>query len=150
MENAITRRWTCRRKACPTPTSRIFPLTLPRSGAIEDNGMKTNMMKQSILALLLLSLPLAAAAKGDPASGKAKAQVCEACHGLDGKSVDPSYPNLAGQHESYLQKALADYRDGRRKNPVMGGFAGQLSDQDIEDLAAWYASLEGLEDLSIR
>ncbi|NIP17212.1 MAG: c-type cytochrome [Xanthomonadales bacterium] len=91
-----------------------------------------------------------ALAAGDAASGQEKSGACAACHGADGRGTDPSYPVLAGQHASYLARALKDYRDGRRRNPIMGGFAGQLSDQDIEDLAAWYASLDGLEDLSGR
>lgn len=107
-------------------------------------------MKNTILALFLLALPLTVLAKGHPSSGKEKSQVCQACHGLDGKSVDPTYPNLAGQYESYLVKALGDYRAGRRTNAVMAGFAANLSDQDIKDLAAWYASQEGLKDLSIK
>ncbi len=98
--------------------------------------------------LLLASSPLAA--EGYAEAGKEKAKVCEACHGLDGKSVDPSYPNLAGQYESYLIKALSDYRSGARRNAIMSSFAANLSNQDIEDLAAWYASQEGLEDLSIK
>ena len=124
-------------------------LILLRLAANDGTGMKT-MIKNTILALLMVSLPLTLAAKGDAKSGKEKAKVCEACHGLDGKSVDPSYPNLAGQHESYLQKALGDYRSGRRTNPIMAGFAGPLADQDIKDLAAWYSSQEGLKDLSIK
>ena len=108
------------------------------------------MMKNTILALVLLSVPFAVSAKGNASAGKQKAAVCEACHGLDGKSVDPTYPNLAGQYEDYLQKALADYRVGRRVNPIMAGFAGPLTDQDIKDLAAWYASQDGLKDLSIK
>jgi len=103
-----------------------------------------------IAALLLAALPGTLLAKGDAAAGKAKAQVCEACHGPDGKSIAPIYPNLAGQHESYLVKALADYRAGRRTNPIMAPMAANLSDQDIEDLAAWYASRDGLRDLSIK
>jgi cytochrome c553 len=103
------------------------------------------------LGLLSLALlPQAALAKGDPAAGKVKAKTCEACHGPDGKSIAPNYPNLAGQHASYLVKALADYRAGRRNNPIMGPMAAPLTDQDIEDLAAWYASQEGLKDLSIH
>lgn len=109
-----------------------------------------SVLQAVLLAMLLASLPFTLAADGDPAAGKDKSAVCQACHGLDGKSVDPSYPNLAGQHESYLVKAMADYRAGRRTNPIMGPMAINLSDQDIEDLAAWYASQEGLEDLSIR
>lgn len=104
----------------------------------------------TLLATLAFVMPFGLHADGDPAAGKGKAQVCAACHGPDGRSVDPSYPNLAGQHESYLVKALADYRAGRRVNAIMAPMASNLSDQDIEDLAAWYASQEGLKDLSIR
>jgi cytochrome c553 len=110
--------------------------------------------KQIIIGLSVL-LPLALMpatllAKGDASAGKEKSQVCQACHGLDGKSIAPTYPNLAGQYESYLVKALADYRAGRRTNPVMAPMAANLSDQDIEDLAAWYSSQDGLKDLSIK
>ena len=104
----------------------------------------------ALIASLLLLLPTFAEAGGDPAAGKEKALVCAACHGEDGQSVDPTYPNLAGQHESYLVKALADYRAGRRTNAVMAPMAVGLSDQDIKDLAAWYSSQEGLKDLSIK
>jgi cytochrome c553 len=110
--------------------------------------MKFNGTRLLFVALLLC--PAMVAAKGDPASGEKKAQACQACHGLDGRSVDPSYPNLAGQHASYLAKSLQDYRSGRRTNAIMAGMAANLSDQDIEDLAAWYASQDGLKDLSIR
>jgi cytochrome c553 len=106
------------------------------------------MIKNTILAVLLIAAPLTVAARGDATAGQEKAKLCEACHGATGKSVDPNYPNLAGQHKDYLQKALADYRSGRRPNPIMAGMAGTLSDQDIEDLAAWYSSQEGLRDLS--
>jgi cytochrome c553 len=102
------------------------------------------------LALLLAALPFTAMAKGDPNAGKAKSTTCQACHGLDGKSVLPEYPNLAGQYESYMEKALRDYRDGRRSNPIMAPMAAGLSDQDIKDLAAWYAQQDGLKDLSIK
>jgi cytochrome c553 len=111
-----------------------------------------NLAHLLVLALAgpLVLLPLAAAAEGDPAAGKTKAATCETCHGKDGTALDPNYPDLAGQHQSYLIKALSDYRSGRRKNVIMASFATSLSNQDIEDLAAWYASLEGLEDLSIK
>ena len=109
------------------------------------------MTKLSIsLALLLAALPFTAMAKGDPNAGKAKSTTCQACHGLDGKIVMPEYPNLAGQYESYMEKALRDYRDGRRSNPIMAPMAAGLSDQDIKDLAAWYAQQDGLKDLSIK
>lgn len=102
-----------------------------------------------ILTLGLL-IPGISSAKGDPARGQEKAATCEACHGKDGHSIDPNYPNLGGQHFSYLVKALSDYRSGQRKNAIMSSFAMNLSNQDILDLAAWYASQQGLQDLSIK
>jgi len=90
----------------------------------------------------LLALPLAVQARGNADTGKTKAaQVCAACHGPDGnKPSDPTQPILAGQHYDYLVRALTDYKIGRRTNPIMKGFAATLSKQDIEDLAAWFAS----------
>jgi len=96
------------------------------------------------LALLLLALAAAmpAAARGNAENGKQKAaQVCAACHGPEGnKPSDPTQPVIAGQYYDYLVRALTDYKIGRRNNPIMKGFADQLSKQDIEDLAAWFAS----------
>ncbi len=104
-----------------------------------------------ISALLAAGLVLAsgsASAKGDVAAGRKKAQVCAACHGADGNAVDPQYPRLAGQYQDYLRQALHEYKDGQRKNPIMAGFAANLSDQDIDDLAAYFSSLPGkLSDL---
>ena len=65
---------------------------------------------------------------------------CAACHGSDGKSTDPAWPNLAGQHETYLEIQLKAYRSGDRKNAVMNGMAAALSDADIAELATWYAA----------
>ena len=112
--------------------------------------MKTTVLRISAIALLAAALPLTAVAKGDPAAGKLKSITCQACHGVDGKAITPEYPNLGGQYESYLVKALRDYRDGRRSNPLMSPMAAGLSDQDIDDLAAWYASQDGLRDLKIN
>jgi cytochrome c553 len=96
------------------------------------------------LLLILAALALAGTvhAKGNAANGKAKAaQVCAACHGPDGaKTIAPDQPILAGQYADYLQRALTDYKRGKRNNPIMKGFASTLSKQDIEDLAAWFAS----------
>ncbi|HET7364885.1 MAG TPA: cytochrome c [Burkholderiales bacterium] len=96
------------------------------------------------LALLMLGFALAANAYagGDPAKGQQKAaQVCAACHGPEGnKPSAPDQPVLAGQYQDYLARALSDYKNGRRTNAIMKGFAGQLSKQDIEDLAAWFSS----------
>src|SRR5438270_529540 len=66
---------------------------------------------------------------------------CIGCHGPDGnKPSAPDQPVLAGQYQDYLARALTDYKNGRRNNAIMKGFAGQLSKQDIEDLAAWFSS----------
>ncbi|TMI16377.1 MAG: cytochrome c [Betaproteobacteria bacterium] len=83
-----------------------------------------------------------AQARGDAESGKAKVtQVCAACHGPDGnRPLTPDQPVIAGQYADYLAKALHDYKTGRRNNPIMKGFAAQLSRQDMEDLAAWFSS----------
>jgi cytochrome c553 len=94
-------------------------------------------------ALALVAMAVAAGAyAGDAARGKEKAaQVCAACHGPDGnKPSAPDQPVLAGQYYDYLVRALGDYKNGRRTNPIMKGFAAQLSKQDIEDVAAWFAS----------
>ena len=93
--------------------------------------------------VLLIALALAGAANAaDPAAGKKKAaEVCGACHGPEGnKPSDPTQPVLAGQHFDYLVRALTDYKIGRRNNPIMKGFASQLSKKEIEDVAAWFAS----------
>jgi cytochrome c553 len=79
---------------------------------------------------------------GNPAAGKAKAAEsgCEGCHGEEeGKSTAPN-PRLAGQYEAYLVRALKDYKKGSRKNPIMNGMAGMLSEQEMKDVAAYYAS----------
>lgn len=94
--------------------------------------------------LVLLSLPVGLQAAGDPARGKQKAAVCAACHGADGNSTIPGNPVLAGQYADYLVYALQGYKSGERKNPIMAGFATGLSDQDMEDLAAWFSSQKGL------
>ncbi|MGC1549795.1 MAG: cytochrome c [Rhodanobacter sp.] len=89
--------------------------------------------------LAFASAPLLAS--GDAANGKTKAASCFACHGADGNAVDPQYPRLAGQYNEYIQQALHEYKDGRRNNPIMKGFVATLSDQDIEDVAAYFSSM---------
>lgn len=82
----------------------------------------------------------APALAGDAAAGKAKAVVCSACHGVDGNSVNPLWPKLAGQHAAYMTKQMKAFRSGERKDPVMAPMAMPLSDADIEDISAFYAS----------
>jgi len=99
-------------------------------------------MSRLLIAVAALALAGAAQAAGNAEAGKQKAaQVCAACHGAEGdKPTAPENPILAGQHYDYLVKALQDYKSGKRNNAIMKGFAGSLSKQDIEDLAAWFAS----------
>jgi cytochrome c553 len=75
------------------------------------------------------------AAKAQPIASS----VCAACHGVDGNSPIPTNPNLAGQHPEYLYKQLGDYKAGRRKNPIMMGIVANLSDEDMRNLAAYFA-----------
>jgi cytochrome c553 len=79
---------------------------------------------------------------GDEAAGRKKAQNCAACHGPIGISQLPNAPHLAGQPEFYLTEQLKAYRSGKRSNDVMNVVAKPLSDVDIDDLAAWYASIK--------
>jgi len=90
-------------------------------------------------ALALTAWPAHA---GDIAAGRKKAAQCQACHGLDGLSKLPVAPNLAGQPEPYLIKALNDFRSGARQNEIMSIMIKSLSDTDVANLAAYYAAIE--------
>lgn len=81
-----------------------------------------------------------ASAADAAAAKKTVTEVCQACHGADGNSPSGDFPRLGGQHEDYLAKALRDYKSGARKNPIMAGFAATLTNKDIDNLAAYYAS----------
>jgi cytochrome c553 len=81
-------------------------------------------------------------AAGDMSAGRQKALMCQTCHGLDGRAKIPEAPNLAGQSDVYLIKALKDYRSGARKNDMMSLVAPTLKDNDIDDLAAYYSAIE--------
>jgi cytochrome c553 len=102
-------------------------------------------MKRFLASMLIATFFVSAgsaSAKGDIEAGKAKAVTCQACHGADGNAgVDPQYPRLAGQYHDYLARALHEYKNGERKNPIMAGFATTLSDQDIENVSSYFASL---------
>lgn len=102
-------------------------------------------MKKQILAAAFVAVATQGAAAADLAAGAKIAEAqCAACHGKDGKTpTDPSYPKIAGQYADYLLKALKDYHSGARKNAVMGAMAKPLSKADMENLAAYYASLPG-------
>lgn len=91
---------------------------------------------------LLLAAGASLATAGDVKAGRAKALMCQACHGLDGLSKTPDAPNIAGQTEPYLVTQLQAFKSGLRKNDAMSVVAPSLSDGDIEDLAAYYAAIE--------
>lgn len=100
----------------------------------------------AVVLLALAALIVAGAnpslAAGDVAAGKHKALACQTCHGLDGMSKLPDAPNLAGQPEPYLVKALGEFRAGKRQNEMMSIVVKGLSDTDIADLAAYYAAIQ--------
>lgn len=86
----------------------------------------------------------AALKPGDATAGQAKSAVCGACHGMDGNSADPQYPKLAGQSEQYIARQLTDFKSAKRQNPIMMGMAAPLSEQDMHDLGAYFASKTAL------
>lgn len=90
--------------------------------------------------IFLLAIGSAQAA-GDPAAGKAKAAGCAGCHGANGQGIPPN-PALAGKSEAQLLQALQDFKSGKRDNAVMKAMTAGLSDQDMANLAAYYASLK--------
>ena len=86
------------------------------------------------------------AAAEDAAAGRQKALQCQACHGLDGLAKIPGAPHIGGQVKEYLVKSMRDYKSGVRKDEMMAVVMRQVSDQDIEDLAAYYAGLQAKGD----
>ncbi len=100
-------------------------------------GMKKFTL--AVAATVMMASPVFA---GDIAKGKAKAMVCGACHGAEGVSTNSMWPNLKGQKEQYLYKQLKDFKSGARKDPMMSGQAMSLTDEDMKNLAAYYASLK--------
>ena len=95
-----------------------------------------------LLTILCLMAIAGAATAADVNAGKTKSAVCAVCHGVQGLSTLPNAPNLAGQPQIYLAEQLKNYRSGKRAHEVMSVIAKPLSDQEIEDLSAWYASLQ--------
>ena len=86
----------------------------------------------------------ATAKPGNATTGQGKAAACGACHGMDGNSTDPQYPKLAGQSEQYIVHQLENFKSGKRQNPIMLGMATPLSEQDMHDVGAYFASKTAL------
>ena len=101
--------------------------------------MKT-VFVTSCAALLFVTTTVGLA--GDIDAGKTKSASCDGCHGANGISANPLWPNLAGQKRAYLVKQLKAFRDGTRSDPMMTPMAKPLSNADIENLAAYYSSLQ--------
>lgn len=99
-------------------------------------------LSYALCSILLFASANSVSAAGDAAAGKEKAQTCAACHGSDGNSPNPMWPSIAGQHAQYTEKQLHEFKNGTRENPQMSPMAMPLSDQDIQDLAAYYAAQE--------
>jgi cytochrome c553 len=104
-------------------------------------------MKRHVLVLAgVLALSTSAlAASGDADVGRKKSTPCAVCHGPNGMSPAPEFPNLAGQHPDYLLASLKHYKNGKRKNPIMQGQVANLSEKDMLDLSAFFASQRGLD-----
>lgn len=103
--------------------------------------MTLNLLPPLAAAVLLVAASTTAGAQ-DAKAGRAKASAqCAVCHGANGLSQHPEAPNLAGQVEMYVMKSLEDFRAGRRSNEMMTVVSKDLTDADIANLAAWYASI---------
>lgn len=110
--------------------------------------MKKTHLQQSLLLLRRMALGLGftflgtaiASASGDVEAGKTLSQSCAACHGATGNSTMPMFPSIAGQSASYLAEQLHAFRDGKRVNAIMGPQAKNLTDQQIDDIAAYFAA----------
>lgn len=101
-----------------------------------------SMVLLTVLCGLQAGVALAAeqSVAGSAEKGQAKAAPCVACHGVNGNSVNPEWPNLAGQHETYIKRQLAAFKNDARQNPLMTPMAKPLSDEDMADLGAFFAS----------
>ncbi len=102
---------------------------------------KTAVLSFALGALVLAGLPQGAAA-ADAAAGRKKARQCQTCHGIDGIAKIPIAPHIAGESEIYLATQLKAFRSGKRVHEIMSVIAKDLSDEDISDLSAWYASIK--------
>lgn len=105
-------------------------------------------MKKYLLALTILGLGLTAQQagaieRGDAARGKELSGTCAGCHGADGNSVNPQFPRIGGQYADYIVQALKSYKTGQRKNAIMAGIVANLSERDMEDLAAYFSRQKG-------
>jgi len=98
-------------------------------------------MSKRLFAFVVASMVSCSVVAGDPVAGRTKSVTCAACHGVNGISANPLWPNLKGQKEQYLIKQMKAFRDGRRNDPSMSPMVRGLSDADIDNLAAYFSGL---------
>jgi len=113
---------------------------LRQENNIHSQGSTVIMKQTLIFTSLFLFIFSCHVYAGDVAAGKEKSKTCAACHGVDGNSVNPVWPKLAGQHPGYIFKQLKDFHTGARKNVQMSPLAATLNEEDMQDIAAYYSS----------
>lgn len=114
-----------------------------RHGSMEGNAMGLTEQDREDIAAYLEKTEYTESdtpITGDVAAGEEKSESCSACHGKGGNSTDQTFPRIGGQYESYLVKVLRDYKSGDRDNPIMSGMVKGLSEDDIKNISAYYAS----------
>jgi len=104
------------------------------------------MTMPRLIFVLLISIIANTYAAGDPAAGKEKSATCQGCHGTDGNSYAPNFPNLASQNATYLAKQIHNFQSGKRKNETMNAMAAGLSQQDINDITAYFSQQKIIPD----
>jgi cytochrome c553 len=133
--------------AKPAPATSGAPAVSSSTPQPTNEGMQAAATPAAAASAAQPAAPAHAAAAvkaGDATAGAGKAAVCGACHGMDGNSSDAQYPKLAGQHEAYIVRQLTHFKAGQRQNPIMMGMAAPLSEQDMHDLGAYFASKQSL------
>ncbi|HEY0178106.1 MAG TPA: c-type cytochrome [Dokdonella sp.] len=125
------------------------PASKPNPNGAADANQPTAPTPPSTATTTPTAPPQNAVVLGDAKAGEAKAAACGACHGVDGNPSDKQYPKLAGQNEAFIARQLALFKSQKRQNPIMVGFAAPLSEQDMHDVGAYFAtkaSLPGVAD----
>lgn len=126
--------------AAPAAPASVAPASPATAGSAAPANVEGALQADVAAGATSASAPELPAHPGDVAAGQTKAGACAACHGIDGNSADPQYPRLAGQHERYIWRQLHLYKSGQRQNPIMQGMAAPLTEQDMRDIGAYFAT----------
>jgi cytochrome c553 len=127
-------------QTAPATPAMPAPEAAPQAPASGNTPATTTAAPEATAAPVVALADAKPATWGDAKAGQTKAGACAACHGLDGNSADPQYPKLAGQHETYIWRQLKLFKSGERTNPIMQGMAAPLSEQDMRDIGAYFAT----------